>query len=243
MNTYRLPYGVAEVDFNASTKHFEYSHNTTGVGTYGSNLKQDDISYPASLQYFCNTPAKATNKNIQTTGTGAWPVTTATWDDDDYWSDWTNSVTSSSRSIALRNNIHYGVARLAATVKCANSTTLEDNSQAGGGAANDINVTIPTDGFTVTGFLIGGQPQQVGWNFLPVSGTNRSRVVYDKSLNGTTLAAKKNEADGVNYTLLLDNYNPSGEQEKVNIAVELVNNSTQDFYGTDGLIKVGQTSI
>lgn len=240
MNTYRLPYGVAEVDFNTTSKHFEYSHNTTGVGTYGSNLKQEDISYPASLQYYCNTPAKATNKIIQTTGEGAWPVTTATWDNDSYWADWTNSVTPSSRSIALRNNIHYGVARLAATVKCANATVLKDNSQAGGGAENDIDVTIPADGFTVTGFLIGGQPQQVGWNFLPVSGTNRSRVVYDKSLN-ETMAAKQNAATGVNYTLLLDNYNPGGEQEKVNIAVELVNNSTQDFYGIDGLIKAGQT--
>ena len=240
MNTYCLPYGVAEIDFNSTTHQFSYSHNTTGISTLGSNLNLASLCYPASLQYFCDTPARTNSKSGVT-----WPTTTTKWDtfNDTDWAGWDEYVKPTTRTIALRNNVNYGVARLEAKVKC-NAATLADNSTktqatGGPGAAADINVNVPTGGFTVTGFLIGGQPETVNWQFLPTS-TTFSCVVYDKNLNGT-IKAPVSDYGTSNYTLVLDNYTTETTQEKVNIAVELVNNSNQDFYGYDGLIRAGQT--
>lgn len=243
-NTFGLPYGAAELKVTDNTAATPFAYNDTPVGTGfggGNNLNVADLCFPASLQYFCNTPAKANNKNVET-----WPVTPSAWDTyDSNWdaaNGWGNTVTATTRSIALRNNINYGVAQLKATVKCKDAATLEDNSEAKDGpegTAENIHVTIPTEGFTITGFLIGGQPQQVDWQFLPSTGTARSRIIYDNTMN-ETMAAKQNAAVGANYTLVLDNYTSEATQEKVNIAVELVNNSGTDFWGYNGLIRAGE---
>ena len=91
--------------------------------------------------------------------------------------------------------------------------------------------------FTWTGILIGGQPTQSDWQFLP-SGT-MTRVVYDNVINTT---AVNNAASATpTYTLVMDNFNSGATQDKVNIALELVNNTGQDFYGQDGLIPAGGT--
>ena len=55
------------------------------------------------------------------------------------------------------------------------------------------------------------------------------------------MAAKADEAVGTNYTLVLDNYTTETSQEKVNVAVELENNSGKDFWGYNGLIPAGGT--
>lgn len=249
--TFCLPYGAAELTCTSGT--FAYNDDPTGTGfVAGSNLKLTDLCFPASLQYFCNTPAKANNNTIDDS---TWPTTTATWDSFDWATGWGDVVTSTTRTIALRNNVNYGVAQLAATVKCTNAnqdpTTskyyLVDNSDARDGDATDnsianIKVVIPDDGFTVTGFLIGGQPKQVGWNFLSTSSAaaDRSCIIYDNTMNGT-MAAKAGSATGTNYTLVLDNYTTAATQEPVNIAVELTNNSGTDFWGYNGLITAGQT--
>lgn len=252
-NTFSLPYGAAELtcDGTAATP-FAYNATPVGPGTTagGANLNLADLCFPASLQYFCNTPAKANNKNVET-----WATTTTAWDAfDSDWSTangWGGTVLSTTRSIALRNNINYGVAQMEATVKCSNANQesskyyLLDNSSArdgDGGSAEDIKVTIPDEGFTVNGFLIGGQPQQVDWQFLPSASTVYSRVIYDNTLN-ETMAAKAGTAQGTNYTLVLDNYKESAtaNEKKVNVAVELINNSGQDFWGYNGLIPNGGT--
>ena len=42
----------------------------------------NNVTYPAALTYFVHTPARATTKEIATTGTGTdvWPTTVANWD-------------------------------------------------------------------------------------------------------------------------------------------------------------------
>ena len=241
--TFCLPYGAAELTFTTTGTNPGFAYNDNPVGTgfvSGSNLKLTDLCFPASLQYFCNTSAKTNNNTIDDS---TWPTTTTAWDSFDWATGWGDVVTSTTRTIALRNNVNYGVAQLAATVKCvASVTTLKDNSSArdgDGGTAADIDVPIPDAGFTVTGFLIGGQPQQVDWQFLP-KGTTRSRIIYDNTLN-EAMAAKSGTAVGTNYTLVLDNYTTETTQEPVNIAVELTNNSGKDFWGYNGLIAAGQT--
>ena len=76
------------------------------------------------------------------------------------------------------------------------------------------------------------------WNFKPASDGNRTMTVYDNEVNAV---AKYNDTKSKNYTLILENTKTTGEADKVNVAIEMTNNSGGDFYGVDGIIKAGAT--
>lgn len=250
--TYGLPEGAAQLTFD-STNKFEYvtKANVGNTGTTGTNVKVafdvNKVTYPAALTYFVHTPARATTKEIATTGTGTdvWPNTIVNWDgvwDESTGSfkDWTKTVNSNSRSVALQYNINYGVACLATTVKCANKEYLEDNSAEMNQESTNQQITIPAGGFRVTGILIGGQSKTVGWDFLNPNSNDQNYVVYDNDLSG--VMAKRNTESSKNYTLVFDNYvsdATDGKQPAVNIALELVNDK-EEFFGIDGRIAPGQ---
>ena len=254
--TYGLPEGAAQLTFD-NTNKFEYvtSANVGNTGTTGTNVAFDvnNVTYPAALTYFVHTPARATTKEIATTGPGTdvWPNTVANWDG--VWNestgnfkDWTKTVNSNSRSVALQYNINYGVACLATTVKCADKEYLEDNSAAMNPESSNQQITIPTNGFRVTGILIGGQSKTVGWDFLNPISNDQNYVVYDNDLSvdasSSGVWAKRNTESSKNYTLVFDNYvsdATDGRQPAVNIALELVNDK-EEFFGIDGRIAPGQ---
>lgn len=224
---YGLPDGAVQLVCEGGT--FSYSDTPTA----GSNkLNIYGLTYPASLYYFANTPAKASDQDNVT-----WPTSSAAWESG--FTGWTDDVKATSRTIALQNNINYGVAKLETTVKC-DAALLEDNAVAMSGTATANKIKVPTEGFKVTAVLVGGQPDKVNWQFVSEStdDTERAAVVYDTEVNG--IVAKHNAVSTANHTLLLDNWTSATTgQEKVNIAIELVNGD-QDFYGVDGLIGAGQ---
>lgn len=231
-STFNLPDGAAQLSI-ASTGDFSFVTSAT-VGPDGNLVNVNGLTYPACVSYYVNTPAKASDKEIQTS---EWQATTTNWDNWSEWNSWTDAVAPTTRSIALKNNINYGVACLATTVKCAN-VTLKDNAKTVvGGTTEDNDVNIGT-GFQVTGILIGGQPGQVGWQYVNTSSSNEDRkaVIYDNSLASITATTA---GSSTNYTLLFDNYKGGGTQENVNVAIELLNNK-QDFYGVNGIIPKGQ---
>ena len=249
-----LPDGAMQLSFNNNNFSYKSSAN---VGT-ASDLVFDvsKLTYPAALAYFVNTPARATTAEIPTTGTDAWPTTVnawdAAWESSGKYSSWTQTVNSNSSTVALQYNINYGVACLETTFQCKSGLTeLKDNAGAFGGSStgtNDNSITIPSDGFKVTGIIIGGQTQSVNWDFLNPT-TDRAYAVYDRYMAGKDgmtdfIYAKAGTQSGANYTLVFDNYvNPqttSTSQEAVNIAIELENNSNAEFYGVDGNIAIGQ---
>lgn len=254
--TYGLPEGAAQLTFDPTNK-FEYVTNgkVGNAGSTGTNANVafdvNNVTYPAALTYFVHTPARATTKEIATTGSGTdvWPKTVSAWDD--VWGstgnfkDWTKTVNSNSRSVALQYNINYGVACLATTVKCADKAYLEDNSAAMNSESSNQQITIPTDGFHVTGILIGGQSKTVGWDFLNPKSNDQNYVVYDNDLSvdasSTGVWAKRNSVSSKNYTLVFDNYvsDATDGQPAVNIALELVNDK-EEFFGIDGRIAPGQ---
>ena len=140
----------------------------------------------------------------------------------------------------MRQNINYGVANLATTVKCG-AASLPDNT---GLTVTDPSefagtVAVPEAGFPVTGLLIGGQPTKVGFDFQPTSDAKYVQTVYDKNLNG--IVAKNAESTTTNYTIVLPNDKGRGvaKQEMVNVAIELTNNSGVAFRGADGIIPAG----
>ena len=238
-----LPEGAALLTYDANTGGFSYVNNgfvgSSSTSGTKKNVGVTDITYPLPIVYFCNTPVKASNDEIAKSD---WQTSTSAWDSWDKWSSWDNKVMLTTRSIALRNNINYGVAGLVTTVKCAQKQ-LEDNKAAIITDASNQIITIPTNGFKVTGLIIGGQPSKVNWQFVdeftPASGSDRPNVVYDKVTNNAK--ASTSEPSKI-YTLVFDNWKSitgNETQETVNVAIELKNGETE-FYGQDGIIAAGQ---
>lgn len=247
-NTYpknvNLPDGAVELSFNATSNQFTYAATSglTGLTT----LDASKICFPASIYYFQSSDLAATAKEMDS---NEWPTTTAKWTgttapwlkaENTLADGWTASVQPTTRSIAMRQNINYGVANLATTVKCgaaslADNTTLEvtDPSEFAG------TVTVPEAGFPVSGMLIGGQPTKVGFNFQPASNDAFGQTIYDNNLTG--IVAKNGTASAVNYTIVLpnDKGRDATDQNTVNVAIELTNNSGVAFRGADGIIPAG----
>ena len=243
--TQGLPQGAMILEYSStSTPAFSYKTTSANIGATDNNINVDNIVYPACIEYFVNTPLKATNSDEIT-----WPTTASSWDSDS-WNSWGDVVLPSTRTIALQNTINYGVSSLKTTIKAVTETgLLEDNQKKFYSNMENQQVAVG-NGFTVTGILIGGQPAQVEWNFLS-SSDNFNNTVFDRSMpkdeNGHIAVIAKNYSDDNKtsepfYTLLLDNM-LSGEnatQKDVNFAIELENTSNTDFYGVDGVVAAGQ---
>ena len=224
-----LPEGAALLTWNGTS--FEYNTNPE-IGSQSNKINISNITYPLPIVYFDNTPAKANNAEIST-----WPTTTNGWDTESTWTGWTNAVSATTRSIALKNNINYGVAGLKTTVKC-NAAALEDNRNTYISNSGNQAINVPTGGFEVTGILIGGQPNTVNWQFIDDNtSSDRDYVVYDKVTNDVMANAGSYSTKAI-YTLVFDNWKNS-DQEKVTFALELKNGDVE-FYGQEGVIAAGQ---
>lgn len=244
-NNMNLPDGAVQVYFDNSTKKFSYDENAslTGKGV----LDASNICYPSSIYYFCSSNLAATASEEIT-----WPTTTTGWvgsgtgnapwlkNATDLANGWTPDVKATTRSIAMRQNINYGVASLKTTVKC-NAATLADNTSLTVVDHSEFtgNVSVPTGGFHVTGLLIGGQPVEVKYDFQPTSTDAFDRTVYDRNLEN--IFAENGTPSSENYTIVLPNDLGRTEtsQNIVNVAIELENKSGADFRGVDGIVPNG----
>ena len=173
--------------------------------------------YPAALYYRANSKI----------GVSEEPDVSESYADDSWATisaselyTWNGTVGTSTRSIALKDQIQYAVGRLDLTVKAADGTLYD-----GDGVAVDV----AEAGFPVSAVLIGGQ-KDVGFDFTP-NGTP-VYTIYDKTMNGT-VAAKAESAQGINHTLVLET---AEEATTVNVAVEMTNNTGHAFKGKDGTV-------
>lgn len=243
-NNINLPDGAVELSFNATSKKFDYAATSglTGLTT----LDASKICFPASIYYFQSSDLAATAKELDSNDwpktTTKWTGTTAPWlkAENTLADGWTASVQPTTRSIAMRQNINYGVANLATTVKCG-AASLADNTELTVTDPSEFagTVAVPEAGFPVTGLLIGGQPTKVGFNFQPTSDAEYVQTIYDNNL--TDIVAKNGAASTANYTIVLpnDKGRTATEQNTVNVAIELTNNSGVAFRGFDGIIPAG----
>ena len=234
-----LPDGVAKVKWNDTSKKFEYLSVNSTVST-GNLINYTTITYPSELAYYVSSPVKVSNNEITAVNDlpdyNKWIGNTADW------SSYGDAVESSTRFVALKNPVQYGVACLKSTVKCA-SNTLIDNAKDKGQYDSDNSIAVDDTSFPITGILIGGQPKQVAWNFEAANTvtTNEFKyTIYDYDMNkGANLTATVTGTAEPNYTLVLDNKdNSATSQNKVYITIELENNAS-DFFGADGLIPKG----
>ena len=238
---FNLPDGAIAVTYDNTSGNWKYN---TPVDMNGASINYANITYPASLDYFVNSPAKARNDASTGLTDGIWPEKDKwTKDETGIWTGWGDEVKNTTRTIALEKAIQYGVANLELTIN-AKTNKLLDNAKANGGQVADQNVDVTGDKLIMTGVLIGGQPTKVEWNYEPKTGTTFDLTIYDKKMNGATASAEginvpvKPTASTPNYTLVLDNNNNTSAKS-IYVAVELVNKTGIDFYGADGMIPAG----
>ena len=238
-NDINLPDGAVMLEYTTANG-FTYARNSDNVGT-GTNvagngfmgLNANSICFPASIYYFQSSDLAASANVLEI---GSWPKTTTEWSNNAPWKDnsWGSEVTSTTRSIAMRQNINYGVASLKFAAKCKNNPLKDKDNK---------DVTLAAAGFPVTGILIGGQPSSVGYNFQPnKTGETFPMVVYDKDITGVNAnynASNTSATSENNYTIVLPNEKNGGTQDAINIAVEFENNTGVDFRGADGIVPAG----
>lgn len=236
---FNLPDGVASLSWIAGESKFAYNapENVT-IGT-GNSINYQKICYPAELSYFVNTTTMVSDKDM------------SNLNDFPAYNDWTNptganwtgknfdekAVENSTKTVGLRAPVQYSVAVLKSTVRC-NAATLEDNAKEAGSFDKNQQISVPTNGFKVTGILIGGQPASVDWKYEPKATESFANTIYDKEMNGSMAAKNEASASNANYTLVFDN-KKSDAQSPVYVTLELENNSDKAFYGKDGIILKG----
>lgn len=256
--TLGLPMGAAQLQWDATNKKFIYNDSpyyaAGGTTSLEANTALNKYCYPAELLYFDNSPLRSTDsyKTISD-----YPTSVANWDADlggtgAFDATWTGSeVQSSTRAVAMRNNVNYGVSLLESLVQL-NTTSLKDNKTMILGSPTDIDQTISlgspytvgtetkTRAITLNGILIGGQPGTVDWQMLPQS-TAFDHVIYDKTLPAGTWSLTTTTPTEKFYTVTFDNFTTATPQNKVLVALEFVNNTGMDFYGVNGMIPAGNT--
>lgn len=251
---FELPQGSTHIKFDDTKKTFYYVENYNSSAVGGGTFTVDDYYYPAELCYFGNSPLRvsATEHVV-----ADYPENVAKWNTDETtsWpSDWSvGHVQSSTRSVAMKNDINYGTALLKTTISYG-ATTLKDNNKAiqqrdYGVTENDKEITVSGTSFKLVGVIVGDQWPKVGWNFLPKTtdtgnSNYRKGYIFDNQIQGNGAIPSSGTSDP-NYTLVFDNYQDmtstdvSNKQPKVYIALEFQNNSGMDFFGKDNLITNG----
>lgn len=188
-----------------------------------------DYVYPSSLWYYANTQIKTSPNSKQTELESAslnWAEVLAAYEQDNSY------VSGTTRSIALKGVVNYGVARLDVKVKAA--STLADNT-----VPTAVNVTTDAAGYPVTAVLVGNQ-KNVGFDFKPENyhGANTGEyIIYDKVTTGTIHTTAEFGEGNTNSTLVLATQ--AGADKDVYVAIELENNSGVDFRGANGIIPAG----
>jgi len=253
---FNLPQGSTHVKFDNDKKAFYYVENYNSSAVGSGKFTVDDYYYPAELCYFGNSPLRvsATEHVV-----GDYPPSVSLWNTDatSSWpADWSvGHVQSSTRSVAMKNDINYGTSLLCTTVGY-DVSTLKDNNKAVqqrdyGVTEDDKEITVDGTSFKLVGILIGDQWPKVGWNFLPKTTDTdenyRKGYIYDNKITGNG-AIPASGTSSPNYTLCFDNYqdmrvatpaDADNKQPKVYIALEFQNNTGVDFFGKDNLIADG----
>lgn len=232
-----LPDGAVQVKLETGN---EWKFEAPEVQVGNARINYAKIAYPAALYYTVNTPVKANNNASTGLADSMWPAPEAWTAGNATWStDWKDEVVNSTRTIALKDAIQYGVANLKTTVKLANANLYDDASEKGGQVANQ-NVLV-NGKLKLTGVLVGGQPEYVGWDFKAPAATTThvsfDYTVYDKNID-KSVANLTTTQSNPNYTLVLDN-NKAEQAPTVYVVLEFENNTGVDFYGKEGMVPKG----
>ena len=263
-----LPYGAAIMQCSptwADQKDMDdlsYTQNIPAYGMGDTTFPIQNYRYPPELMYYGNTSLRVSEKEKKAKD---FPDAASLWGETDSWdSTWNlnGAVDSKTRSVAMKNTINYGTALLKSTVRYADGVTaLLDNNAAlhPGEQDNSIPVTASSGGFMVTGIVVGGQADDMGWDFtrfpkansyssmgwnadkqcytgLDYSENPFNKMIYDRVVDGYKIG----QDTAPIYTMVWDNYDAlkgANEQSDVYIAIELYNQTGQDFWGELNMVR------
>ncbi len=222
--SYNLPDGAIAVAYAGGAFDGNAAHAYGGL----EPAQIDRYVYPAQLWYYANSQIKTstTTKESDYTGAANWTAILGQYEKDN------SSVNTKTRSVAIKNPVQYGVARLDVKVKTKENTYLEDNNPVT--SANHID--NPLTGWPLTAVLVGGQ-KHVGFDFTPgtyAGGDATAYTIYDNTMSGTIYAVTA-DYSAANSTLVLE----TAANENEYIALEFENASGKDFYGYDGIVPAG----
>lgn len=253
---FNIPEGAAQLTFNRTTGKMGYKHPNQALLNAGVDYDPRNYSYPVELAYCVNSPIRISTKDGLVVGdfvNGVDP-----WQINDNWiaKGWNSGigvVEQSTRGIAVRDNISYGVALLKMNLSYDNAnpfTNYADNREAMTGEEDRLFSKADAK-LSLKGVLVGGQNNQMDWQFLrkntsPDAGTYSgddalidpslfNHVIYDDFLADAHVPT-----EAPNYTLVFDNYNSTESQNKVKVALEFVNGGDA-FWGKDNIIPAGGT--
>lgn len=239
--SYKLPWGAAQLfftEFNSAgtTGGFSYKNPSTSLLDLSAFIDPAHYMFPSELLYFDNSSlyVNDTKKAVDD-----YPNGYNTWDNFDWASgSWTNAaVSSTTRSVAVKNNINYGVAMLQTQV-ALNGTSFNDNRHAiVPSEADQVLTETEVKAMQLTGIIVGGQNHRLGWNYLAKANesTDWDYAIFDNQIESGTIPT------GANYTMVFDNYHSGDQaaQTDVLVALEFQNNSGKDFYGKGNLVRQG----
>ena len=239
--SFKLPLGAAQLFFtafndDASTGGFSYKNPGTSLLDLSATIDPAHYMFPSELMYFDNSALYVSDADKDADD---YPNGYNTWDSFEWTSSsWTNAaVSSTTRSVAVKNNINYGVAMLQTQV-ALDGTSFQDNREAIVPSESNQTLTeAEVKGMQLTGIIVGGQNHQLGWNYLAKDNetTHWDYAIFDNQIESATIPT------GANYTLVFDNYHTGNQaaQTDVLVALEFQNNSGKDFYGKGNLVRQG----
>lgn len=185
--------------------------NINGINRY---------TYPAELWYYTNSGIQTSTNEVK---------------EEDYknatsWGSLLNVyqsgtvVNDRTRSVAVKDALQYGVARLQCTLKSINNVQLKD-------AKNEVVNNAIDDYLPLTSVIVGAQ-HMVGFDFKPqgVQSDVDGRFIYDAGVGSRATI----DSWTVN-TLVLQTY----DGEKVPVVLEFQNKTGNAFTGKDGIIYPG----
>lgn len=210
-----LPDGAAQVKWTGAA--FDYI-NYSNVGSLAYTSMANFV-YPASLYYTTNTAIKTSTSRLA----------------DQYGTDWDTclalyngggTVTATTQSVALVEQVKYAVGRFDVAAKFS-ASSINDN------VGESIAVITAGDSITLDGILIGGQ-KNADWQFAPLA-SSEEYTIYDASVTSTKLGTADIASKIMAQSLAL----PTKAGTNVNFALELTNNTDKAFTGIDGIVPAG----
>ncbi len=218
-----LPDGAAAVLWNSSENKFETNATNYNLGMLQNDettllvTQMNHFVHPLPLVYRNNSVIYTSNEEEK-----EHYADNVGWTDIlNYYSTQPGVVMFRTKSVAMKDQLNYAVARLEATVK-ATAASLKDK--------NGTSFTLAATTFPITGILIGGQ-KSVDFEFHP-NASSDNYVVYDSAMP-TGIALTSSESAAI-HTLLFECEEASTNNLFVPFAIEFRNDSGKEFYGVNG---------
>ena len=221
-----LPDGAVQLKYDDAAHTFSYATSEADGGssiTVGSSAaKISDYVYPSALYYWAESPILTSSEVVSDRYTTNWETCLG------LYTGGGTAVDANTRSIALKNEINYAVARLDLSAWFdAQSGTVKDN------VGNNVEVNTTTGGMNLVGLLVGGQ-KDLTYNFSTPVTDAAEKSVYDAAITSTALG-ETTTTNVLARTLLLE----TAKDTKIRFALELENNTGNSFVGIDGTVPAG----